>query len=38
MEEIWEKFDWMVRTVLPLYETEVRGVPTLQGMAEQLFS
>ncbi len=26
MEDIWEKFDGMVRARLPLYETEVRGV------------
>jgi arsenite/tail-anchored protein-transporting ATPase len=37
MEEIWEKFDGMVRALLPLYETEVRGGATLQRMADQLF-
>ena len=38
MEDIWEKFDGMVRSILPLYETEVRGVPMLRRAAEVLFS
>ena len=38
MEDIWEKFDGMVRALLPLYETEVRGTTTLQRMADQLFA
>jgi arsenite-transporting ATPase len=37
MQDIWEKFDGMVRCTLPLYETEVRGVPMLSRMAGQLF-
>jgi arsenite-transporting ATPase len=37
MEDVWEKFDGMVRSMLPLYETEVRGVPMLNRMATQLF-
>jgi hypothetical protein len=37
MEEIWEKFEGMVRARLPLYETEVRGVPSLSRMADSLF-
>jgi arsenite-transporting ATPase len=37
MEDIWEKFDGMVRSIVPLYETEVRGVPMLQRMAASLF-
>jgi len=37
MVDIWEKFDGMVRAMLPLYETEVRGVPTLTRMADALF-
>jgi arsenite-transporting ATPase len=37
MVDIWEKFDGMVRALLPLYETEVRGVPTLTRMADALF-
>ncbi len=38
MEDIWQKFDGMVRSIVPLYETEVRGVPMLKRMAEQLFA
>ncbi len=37
MDEIWEKFDGKVRSVVPLYETEVRGVPMLSRTAEKLF-
>jgi hypothetical protein len=37
MEDVWEKFDGMVRSLLPLYETEVRGVPMLSRMAQKLF-
>jgi anion-transporting ArsA/GET3 family ATPase len=38
MVEIWEKFDGMVRAKLPLYETEVRGTPSLIRMGEALFA
>lgn len=38
MEDVWEKFDGMVRSVLPLYETEVRGVQSLDRLAAQLFA
>jgi arsenite-transporting ATPase len=38
MEDIWEKFDGMVRATVALYETEVRGVPMLKRMADQLFA
>ncbi len=37
MQDVWEKFDGMVRSIVPLYETEVRGVPMLQRMADSLF-
>jgi arsenite/tail-anchored protein-transporting ATPase len=37
MLTIWEKFDGQVRAVLPLFETEVRGVPMLQRTADALF-
>ncbi|MBI1793183.1 MAG: TRC40/GET3/ArsA family transport-energizing ATPase [Chloroflexi bacterium] len=37
MTEVWEKFDGMVRANLPLYETEVRGLETLNTMANNLF-
>ncbi len=38
MDEIWEKFEGKVRSVVPLYETEVRGVPMLSRTAEKLFT
>jgi arsenite-transporting ATPase len=38
METVWQEFDGQVRALLPLYETEVRGVPMLQRMANQLFA
>jgi arsenite-transporting ATPase len=37
MDEIWEKFDGMVRAIVPLYETEVRGTSSLARMGEALF-
>lgn len=37
MDEIYTTFDSMVRAILPLFETEVRGVPMLQRTAEALF-
>ena len=38
MEDIWGKFDGMVRSTVPLYETEVRGISTLTRMGEALFA
>ncbi len=38
MDEIWEKFEGKVRSIVPLYETEVRGVPMLNRTAEKLFT
>jgi arsenite-transporting ATPase len=38
METIWKEFDGMVRAILPLYETEVRGSAMLNRMAGQLFA
>ena len=38
MDDIWDKFDGMVRSTLPLYETEVRGVRSLTRMGEALFA
>jgi len=37
MDTIWEKFDGQVRAIVPLFETEVRGVPMLQRTADALF-
>jgi arsenite-transporting ATPase len=38
MEDIWQKFDGMVRATAPLYETEVRGTPSLARMGEAVFA
>lgn len=38
MQEIWEKFDGMVRSMVPLYETEICGVPMLERAADSVFS
>ena len=37
MEEIWQKFDGSVRSILPLFETEVKGVEMLRRMRAALF-
>jgi len=36
--EIRETFDGLVRAVVPLYETEVRGVPMLERVGKTLFA
>jgi len=38
MEDVWNKFNGMVRSLVPLYETEVRGVPMLTRTADSLFT
>lgn len=38
MEDVWEKFEGMVRSTIPLYETEVRGTASLMRMGEALFA
>jgi arsenite-transporting ATPase len=37
MNEIWDTFDGDVRALIPLFETEVRGVGMLQLTADRLF-
>jgi arsenite-transporting ATPase len=37
MDDIWEKFDGLVRACVPLYETEVRGVTAMGRMGQALF-
>jgi arsenite/tail-anchored protein-transporting ATPase len=37
METIWHKFDGSVRAILPLLETEIKGVPMLARTADLLF-
>ena len=38
MEDIWTKFEGMVRSTLPLYENEVRGTASLMRMGDALFT
>lgn len=38
MDDIWRKFDGMVRASVPLYETEVRGTASLARMGSALFA
>jgi arsenite/tail-anchored protein-transporting ATPase len=38
MDDIWVKFEGMVRSTLPLYETEVRGTTSLARMGDALFA
>jgi len=37
MDEIWDTFDGSVRSIIPLFENEVRGVEMLQRLASNLF-
>jgi len=34
MQTIWKEFDDSVRAIVPLFETEVRGVPMLQRLCD----
>ncbi|GAB4545349.1 MAG: TRC40/GET3/ArsA family transport-energizing ATPase [Anaerolineae bacterium] len=38
MDQIWKTFDGEVRALIPLFETEVRGVEMLQRTADRLFA
>ncbi len=38
MRTIWEKFNGMVRAIVPLFETEVRGTEMLRRVAAALFA
>ncbi len=38
METVWEKFDGQVRSIVPLLETEVRGVNMLKRLAKEVFA
>ena len=37
MEEIWEKFGNGVRSIIPLFDTEIQGPEMLRKLAEKLF-
>ena len=38
MRTIWREFDDSVRAIVPLFETEVRGVPMLQRLCDAVFA
>ena len=38
MDDIWQKFEGMVRSLVPLYDNEVRGVEKLSHTADSLFT
>src|SRR6266576_2308784 len=38
METIWEKFDSQVRSIVPLFDDEVRGVQMLKRLANEVFT
>jgi len=38
MKTIWREFDGSVRAIVPLFETEVRGVPMLQRLCDAIFA
>ncbi len=38
MDDVWQKFEGMVRSIVPLYENEVRGVESLAHTADSLFA
>jgi len=38
METIWQKFNGTVRSIVPLFETEIRGVPMLARLSESVFA
>ena len=37
MDQIWSDFDGQVRAVIPLFDNEVRGVPSLAQVADVVF-
>jgi arsenite-transporting ATPase len=38
MQTVWQKFDGSVRAIVPLFETEIRGVPMLNRLRDALFA
>jgi len=37
MRTVWQKFDGAVRAVVPLFETEIRGLPMLERLGAAMF-
>jgi anion-transporting ArsA/GET3 family ATPase len=38
LRTIWREFDDSVRAIVPLFETEVRGVPMLERLCDAIFA
>jgi hypothetical protein len=38
MRTIWKEFDDSVRAIVPLFETEIRGVPMLQRLCDAILA
>jgi len=38
MQTVWQKFGGNVRAIVPLFETEIRGVPMLKRLADSVFA
>ena len=38
LKTIWREFDDSVRAIVPLFETEVRGVPMLRRLSDAMFA
>lgn len=38
LQTIWREFDDSVHSIVPLFETEVRGVPMLQRLSDAMFA
>lgn len=38
LEHIWQLFNGEVRALIPLFETEIQGLPTLERLAQVLFA
>jgi arsenite-transporting ATPase len=38
MQTVWQKFDGSVRAIVPLFETEIRGLPMLNRLRDALFA
>jgi anion-transporting ArsA/GET3 family ATPase len=38
MRTIWREFDGSVRAIVPLFETEIRGVPMLKRLCDAIFA
>ncbi len=38
MRTVWQKFDGAVRAIVPLFETEIRGLPMLRRLSDAMFA